>query len=438
MTSFCTSCGTVLAADAVFCPRCGLRRPAVLNEGTAQTSGEHPAITGVRDHISQWIMPVNAVVVFATVTVGVLLDFLAPVGPFLALLAGLVGLLWLLGLGFRLLAADRLARAGRFAAWLGDPAVRPWRDRRVLLTGGLVIALGGFALASQRAQAQGGLIASRNPTVQNWQAGLGLLQTQLDGIHAEQKASNMLLQQGNTTTEALRSGQDKQTSVLVDIKETLQGVPKNRMGLKATLWAEDLSEARKLLDAGVTFTLVDTYQLATMGRRRAVDLMVERSQSVEREEKDCDALKDPNLNARIDGKPISNPSQRQVLAAFCGAGVPKNLGELKQRAQAMESQLAQAQARVAPQRAQCVDYHTQRRGQYSKDFATSKQLGWSASKCAFQACGAKDRLEFFSGDPQRFAQTVQEMCAETTTDPAVQRLQAELSSLKESMAAAGK
>ena len=149
-------------------------------------------------------------------------------------------------------------------------------------------------------------------------------------------------------------------------------------------------------------------------------------------------LKDPNLNARIDGKPISNPSQRQVLAAFCGAGAPKNLGELKQRAQAIESQLAQAQVRVAPQRAQCVDYHTLRRGQYSKDFATSKQLGWSASKCAFQACDTKDRLEFFSGDPQRFAQAVQEMCAETTTDSAVQRFQAELLSLKESMAAVGK
>ena len=131
------------------------------------------------------------------------------------------------------------------------------------------------------------------------------------------------MQQGNINTEALRSGQDKQTSVLVDIKETLQGVPKNRMGLKATLWAEDLPEARKLLDAGITFTLVDTYQLATMGRRRAVDLMVERSQSVERVDKDCEVLKDPNLSARIDGKPISNPSQRQVLVAFCGAGASK-------------------------------------------------------------------------------------------------------------------
>lgn len=323
MTSFCTSCGTVFAADAVFCSRCGLRRPAVPGEGTAQTSGEHPAVTEVRDQISKWIMPVNAVVVFATVTVGVLLDFLAPVGPFLALLAGLVGMLWLLGLGFRLLAADRWARAGRWAALLGNPEVPPSRDRRVWLTGGLVLLLGVFALASQRAQAQGGLLASRNPIVQNWQVGLGLLQTQLDGIQAEQKASNALMQQGNINTEALRSGQDKQTSVLVDIKETLQGVPKNRMGLKATLWAEDLPEARKLLDAGITFTLVDTYQLATMGRRRAVDLMVERSQSVERVDKDCEVLKDPNLSARIDGKPISNPSQRQVLVAFCGAGASK-------------------------------------------------------------------------------------------------------------------
>ena len=67
----------------------------------------------------------------------------------------------------------------------------------------------------------------------------------------------------------------------------------------------------------------DTYQLATMGRRRAVDLMVERSQSVERVDKDCEVLKDPNLSARIDGKPISNPSQRQVLVAFCGAGASK-------------------------------------------------------------------------------------------------------------------
>lgn len=383
-------------------------------------------------------MPLNAVVVLCTVTAGVVLDFLAPVGPLLAFFAGLVGLLWIAAVAVRLTSPSLVARAGRLAAFMGDPSLPPWRDRRLWLTGGLALALGAFAFASQHARAQGGVVASASPTVQDWQQGLGLLQRHLEGMTAEQRASNVLLQQGNANTSALRTGQDTQTSVLVDIRETLQGVPKNRMGLKATLWSEDLREARKLLDAGIKFTLIDTYQLAALGRTRAVDLLLERPQSVEREEKDCAALSDPNQQMRVGGKVVYNNAQQKVREAFCGGTAAKELDDLRARAHALEAQVAEAVAKPDPRRQQCEAYHFSQRAEYARDLKLSRNAATGTSRCGFEACSVDLRLAYFSGDPQRFAETVQEKCTETTASPALRALQADLASVRAAILAAGK